>query len=78
MKIKLPGIHHSIEVRFVTNRYLRKVAEIKGPDEEIQGLYWGEQGRIYIDKDLSQAKKVHALMHELVHHILDSTEDMKD
>ena len=78
MKVKLTGIHHPIEIRFVTKRYLRRIAGETDPEIDISGFYNSNKALIYVDKSLPPTRKLHTLMHELVHHILDSTEDMKE
>lgn len=70
MKRKIPGIHHPIEVRFVSGRYLRSKFGM------VEGIYQHHKGLIYVDRELVKVKKAHTFCHELAHHILDSTEDM--
>lgn len=73
-KFSVPGIYHSLEVRFVRQKWLASYAK----DKYIMGYYDEARGCIYVAKELNTQVRIHTFWHEMSHHVDEIMKTIKD
>lgn len=71
---EIPGIHHPIPVKFVTEKRLSVLSKSKGTI----GLYDHAEAKIFLAKGLTNQVRLHVLYHEIAHHIRETFNEIKD
>lgn len=71
----LDGPLFPVKVRFVSQKYLNRIAAAK--NETVSGCYVSSENLIYIADELSADVKNHVLGHELYHAFIEHTKQLK-